>query len=239
MGIFSASSFSERRSRRKARISKGETSLRDRGAVMIEAIVILPLLVLLVFGISEFGFIFRSTITISSTSRSAARVSSNLADARGADYETLNTIIASLGSTSIGLEDVEHVLIYNATELDTVPPNCFAGGVATGSNTTGRECNHYDSTYLQFLAGDPTAVGNFGLLADGTPDPALSTTDCETTAVDKNFCPLKRNRTPNPNTEYVGVWIQVRHDYTTGIFPWESITLEDKTVMGIEPLGTL
>ena len=78
------------------RRSSRASSEKDRGAVMVEAIVILPLLILLVLGISEFGFIFRSTITIASTSRSAARVSSNVANDRGADYETLNTVIASL-----------------------------------------------------------------------------------------------------------------------------------------------
>lgn len=237
MGLLSTSSLSERRARRKERSAQGETNMRDRGAVMIEAIVVLPLLILLVFGISEFGFVFRSTITIASTTRSAARVSSNVANARGADYETLNTIIASFGSSSIALEDVEHVLIYNATELDTVPPNCFTAGVPTGSNTTDRECNHYDAAYL--LTMDATSVADFGLLPDGTEDPSNTTGACLSSDVDKNFCPLLRNRTPNPNTEYVGVWIQVRHGYTTGILPWESVTLEDKTVMGIEPLGTL
>lgn len=214
---------------------------KDRGAVMIEAIIVLPLVVLMVLGISEFGFIFRSTITVASTSRSAARVSSNVANARGADYETLQTIIASLGSSSIDLEDVEHVLIYNATDLDTVPANCFsASGVPTSSSITGRECNHYGEVEFLNLAADPAgAASAFGLAADGTPLPANPTDACLSTDIDRFFCPLERDRTPNPNTEYVGVWIQVRHEYFTGILPWEAITLEDKTVMGIEPLGTL
>lgn len=236
MGILRRSSNSNRLARR----TRKDGTTKDRGAVMIEAIIVLPLLVLLVLGISEFGFIFRSTITISATSRSAARVSSNVANARGADYETLNTIIASLGSSSIELADVEGVLIYNATGVDTVPSNCLVGEVANGSSSTGLECNHYDGTDLAFLANNPPAVTapNFGLNADGTTADPLATT-CNTGDIDYDFCPLLRNRTPNPNTEYVGVWIQVRHKHTTGILPWTSITLEDKTVMGIEPLGTL
>ncbi len=220
------------------RRSSRASSEKDRGAVMVEAIVILPLLILLVLGISEFGFIFRSTITIASTSRSAARVSSNVANDRGADYETLNTVIASLGSSSIDLNDVEHVLIYNSTLEDDVPANCFSGGVPQASNSTGRECNHYDTADLISLASDPTAAATFGLNTDGTPINPTATA-CVIGDADFDFCPLDRDRTPNPNTEYVGVWIQVRHDFTTGVLPWNGITLEDKTVMGIEPVGTL
>lgn len=208
----------------------------EGGAVLIEAIVVLPLLLMFVFGIAEFGFAYHDNITLTTTTRSGARVSSNLANHRRADYETLKTIVAALGSSSIGLDNIEGVLIFNAngtTDTEIVPANCFnAAGNPQSSTDSGAECNFYDTGQITDVASMTPAqvIVRFG---------AESATGCVAAAWDKAFCPTDRNRTPNPQTEYVGVWVQINHDYTTGLLPWDSVTIEDSTVMGIEPLGAL
>ena len=208
---------------------------------MIEATIILPLLLLMVFGIAEFGFLFKDTITLTTTTRAGARVASNLADNRNADYETLRTITAAAGGKAIGLDHIEGVLIYNATDHDGVPPACFdASGDPQGSNQSDSECNFYTKAQIALVANDPAAaIKHFG----GTSTPASDIT-CSTVVDgqpiwDLNFCPSQRNRTPNPRTEYIGVYVQVSHDYITGVLPADSITFSDSTVMGIEPLGAL
>ncbi|MEE9417607.1 MAG: TadE/TadG family type IV pilus assembly protein [Acidimicrobiales bacterium] len=211
----------------------------DGGAVLIEAIVVLPLLLMFVFGIAEFGFTYHDNITLTTTTRSGARVSSNLAEHRRADFETLKSIVAAIGSSSIGLDHIEGVLIFNAngtTSTETVPANCFdAFGDARSSSVAGAECNFYDtSQMIDIAAMTPAQI----IVRFGEEDHDF-TDGCGVTAWDKDFCPVNRSRTPNPQTEYVGVWVQIKHDYTTGLLPWDSVTLEDSTVMGIEPIGAL
>jgi Flp pilus assembly protein TadG len=47
---------------------------RSRGAVLIEAAILLPLLVLLTFGAVEYGLIFRDDLKITTAARSGARI---------------------------------------------------------------------------------------------------------------------------------------------------------------------
>lgn len=54
---------------------------RQRGAVAVEAALITPLLILLVFGIIEFAFVMRDHVAVSSAVRTGARTASAAADA--------------------------------------------------------------------------------------------------------------------------------------------------------------
>ncbi len=51
---------------------------REDGAAAVEFALVLPVLVLLVFGIMEFGMTFRDTLTIASATRTGARTASAL-----------------------------------------------------------------------------------------------------------------------------------------------------------------
>jgi hypothetical protein len=48
----------------------------DRGAALVESAIVLPFLVLMVFGIVELGFLFRSASVVTSSTRSGARLMS-------------------------------------------------------------------------------------------------------------------------------------------------------------------
>ena len=52
----------------------------QRGAAMVEAAIVTPLLLLLVFGIIEFGFLYKDALTVGIGSRAGARVGSAAAD---------------------------------------------------------------------------------------------------------------------------------------------------------------
>ena len=49
----------------------------DRGAVLVEMVLVVPILALIVAAVFEFGLAWRDTMTISNAMRSGARVGSN------------------------------------------------------------------------------------------------------------------------------------------------------------------
>src|SRR3979411_162779 len=69
----------------------------ESGAVMVEAAIIFPLLMLLLFGIVEFGILFKNVQTVYSATRSGARTAS--AEPRQASYAT---DVASAVTTGLG-----------------------------------------------------------------------------------------------------------------------------------------
>jgi Flp pilus assembly protein TadG len=69
---------------------------RERGAVMVEMAVILPLLLLLVIGAIEFGLLFHERLTIASAASSAARTGATMGIRDEADYAILQALEAGL-----------------------------------------------------------------------------------------------------------------------------------------------
>jgi Flp pilus assembly protein TadG len=64
----------------------GRSDEDDRGAAMVEFAIVLPLLVMLTFGIIEFGRAFNTTISLRAAAREGARAA---ALANGADVEAV------------------------------------------------------------------------------------------------------------------------------------------------------
>jgi hypothetical protein len=90
--------------RRRRRVSG------DRGTALVESAIVLPFLALMVFGIVELGFMFRSASVVTSSTRSGARLmSAQYGSAKPADQPT---IISAVRQT------VENDLI-NRAPVDT------------------------------------------------------------------------------------------------------------------------
>ena len=68
----------------------------ERGAVMVEMAVVLPLLLLLVIGTIEFGLLFHERLTIASAASSAARTGATMGIRDEADYVILQALEAGL-----------------------------------------------------------------------------------------------------------------------------------------------
>ncbi len=186
----------------------------SRGAVALEMVIALPLLVLIVFAMVEMGFGWRDSRTISNATRAGARVASNLGPERLADYEALSTLKAAVSRIDDG--DIQMIIVYRAYSVDgEVPASCTAGG---GTDVSGL-CNAYTASDLASLA-----VSDFP-----------GTTSCSAGALDEAWCPTVREADQIAGPDYVGVYIELRHPPVTGIFPGGDITISDWTVMRIEP----
>jgi Flp pilus assembly pilin Flp len=85
---------------------------REDGAAAVEFALVLPLLVLLVFGIIEFGMAFRDTLTIASATRTGARTASALSR----DPHFNDATVAAMDQAVSALPDgaIQQLWIYKA-----------------------------------------------------------------------------------------------------------------------------
>lgn len=200
--------------RRRRRLRRGRG---DRGLAMVEFAVVAPLLALLVAGILEFGTAWRDNLTVTNATRSAARVASNLGDARLADYEALVTLDAAIAQ----MEGVtlDGVLIFDASAADGRPAAaCFDAGGNPRDSSTGN-CNYYSAAEIASLS-----TADFP-----------GTTSCAG-ALDVHWCPVtERQTTQSLGLDDVGVWMRIERDWYTGVFPGTGFTITDTTVMRLEP----
>jgi Flp pilus assembly protein TadG len=190
---------------------------RSRGAVLIEAAILLPLLVLLTFGAVEYGLIFRDELKITTAARSGARIGTADKTSDGSavnpddDYQILQAVYAALGNLA---PHVIYVSVYNAgTNSNGVPP---AGCTGPGAASVTGSCNVW-------------SLSDFSLTA------------AQVEASTKNLWPsTARPITLDTNTgtepTYLGVEVEITHNYVTGLFG-SSRTLLERAIFRFEPVG--
>ena len=162
---------------------------------------IVPLLVVLFFGVLEFGLLFRNSHTINHASRAGARVASALPRADGYQDSVAATVAASIqGSLPSGT--VERLVIFKADPTTGTPVD--------GDFVSCSTCWKYDWD-------EPT---DSWVLADLV---------AQWPAADQSACGSLTD------TDYVGVYVEGRYEWATGLFGAEK-TLTEKTVMRLEPL---
>jgi len=112
--------------------TNGLRTRRERGASLVEAAIVFPMLFLTIFAIVEFGLAFKDWLTVSHAAREGARAGATYGNDVAADYLILTDAGRHLGAASITIENVR---IYNA-----------ANGVGTnydytpGANCSGPNC---------------------------------------------------------------------------------------------------
>ncbi len=83
---------------------------RERGAVLVEAAIVLPLLIVLVLGIVEYSVAFNKAATVSNASRAGARTASSLPKDAAYSVKAADAVAAAL--TSLGSSAPQEVWIY-------------------------------------------------------------------------------------------------------------------------------
>jgi hypothetical protein len=193
---------------------------RQRGAILVEAAIITPIVIALVFGMMELGFAYYGRLTIDHMDISGVRSASGGANDVLADFNALKAVKAA--ETGIPNASVQMVVIYRATSpTDRVPDACKTASVQNTPTTRG--CNRY-------VANDLTLSSDqFGCV--GPPGPANK--------IDRFWCPTTRKSAlladnGNGPPDYVGVYVVATHNNLFGLFG-KSFTFARDTVMKIEP----
>jgi TadE-like protein len=180
----------------------------DRAAVLVEAAVIMPLLIMLAMGTMEFGLAWRNRLDVQNSVRSGARTAAALGNDPQADYNILQMLKAGMGSR---FASTKRIVIYKAVTTDgALPSVCQTGGSQTGL------CNVYT------VAQASLASTSFG---------------CGTGAIDAAWCPTARVADVNAvaGLDYVGVYVEVDHQLITGAFGRGKLVITDRAVMRSEP----
>jgi hypothetical protein len=185
----------------------------ERGSALVEAAFITPLFFALIFGILEFGLLFRNSLTTNNAAQQGARAASVGGRSPDADYLILRSL--EHGLAAMGLETLDHVVVFEATGPDTqVPAACL-----TASQTA--VCNRYTAADFFKEIDDPSTgadTGNFR---------------CGASSVDRFWCPSDRDSSL-ASADYVGVHVQTRHHFITGLFG-DGRTLSETTIIRLEP----
>ena len=182
---------------------------RERGAAMVEMAVVMPLLLLLVFGIIEFGLLFRERLTIASAASSAARTGATMGTRAEADLAILQALEAGL---------------YNQADPSVlIRVDIFKANAVTGEKSG--QYNRY--TYV---------ATNTGCKWNPCPDPALGSVTWGTPSLWGD--PANRNVTLLPGgggLDVLGVEIIYHHTAVTNLIPGIDRDLTELALVRLEP----
>jgi hypothetical protein len=182
---------------------------KERGAALVEMAMVLPLLVLLVFGIVEYGLLFKERLTIASAASSAARTGATMGTRDEADMAILRALEAGL------FDQVDTSVLIRV--------DIFKANPATGAkiaNTFDRYT--YDPTD-PLCKWNPCPDGSGGSFAWGIPS---------------GYPPPGRGVTLNPGgggLDVLGIEIVYHHSAVTNMIPGVDRDLTERALVRLEP----
>jgi len=192
---------------------------RDDGVALVEAAICLPVLMLLVLGLLEYGNYFKNNMSARNAATDAAREVSASSNDGEADFNGLTVAGRSLSGLDRG--QLTMIVVYKATGPgDSVPDICKTASVLN-------VCNHYSSADIDDLNDGSLTTSDFG---------AIDTTDI--TKVDHYYPPrLRQYHRTNGSAlvvEWVGVYVEANYRSVTGMLK-STVTLSGNSIVPIEP----
>lgn len=193
----------------------------ERGATLIEAAFVTLPFMLVVFAILEFGMAFRTDLTVENAAQRGGRAASVGGRDSTADFLIIDAVKDGLDDG--GMDQVQRIIVYLAAAPDDpVPAGCLAINNPIGPNGVNDVCNVYG----------PDA---FNAPLETSPGVASDEWQCATGARDAFWCPTDRQVSFSLGPrDYIGVYIETRHEYTTGFFG-DGVQLDATTVSRLEP----
>jgi Flp pilus assembly protein TadG len=181
----------------------------ERGAVAVEAALVTPLLMLLVFGIIEMSLLMRDASGVTNQVRAAARIAATEAGAGTPVSSSTPTLaddavnaIQNAGS-SMALSSVNWVLVYQANQYGYPMPATNQTSVACTTNCIKYVWSTSSNKFVRSSGSWNTAT--------------------------VNAC------VNDPNRQSVGVAMSARHTWVTGLFG-AGVDVPARLMMQFEPL---
>lgn len=183
----------------------------QRGAVLVELALIIPLFISLLAVGLELGLTLRDKMTVTAATRSGARVGSSIGRERFADYDLIQSVRAGL--SRIDPNDVLVLVVFKPDAAGGMPAAC-------ASTSVNGVCNRYTGTDVQTLVQSDFAGSN----------------NCTGGSPDRRWCPMDRGRdlSAADGPEWLGVYVEVLHRTSAAAFLPDRV-ISDKVVMRLEP----
>lgn len=184
---------------------------RQRGASLLEFALVAPILLLILFGVGEFGLAWISANRLEGAVSAAARVASSQGSTADADRAVLLQLQASLPEEL--LNNVTRVVIYESDATGYMHPNCTSGAATSQTGVSGR-CNRYNGATLR--------------------NPNLATMSLSTPM---GFWPPadRDDELSGSPPDFIGVYVETRHDDFSGTFWSDGFVLERSSIYRIQP----
>lgn len=181
-----------------------------------------PVFFALIFGIFEVGLLFRNSLTTNNGAVQGARAASVHGDAADADYLVIRSV--EHGLKAMELEDLELLIVFRADGPNsTVPAACLtASQTFNPASPTSPACNRYEPADFFKEIEDPVTgvdTGHFG---------------CGPSSIDRFWCPSDRETSISTGTDYLGVYVETRHQFITGFFR-DGRDLTETKIIRLEP----
>ena len=191
----------------------------DRGAVLVEAALCIPLLIVVIFGAVEAGLAWEAkSATVSGVRTGTLRASSD-AENPGVDLRVLQSVIAEVGGDNVSR--INSIVIFEVTgDAGSAFAGCIGGG--TGN------CVQYDQTVLSGVAAGTVTLADFDN-GSGTSvtDPItgeITDYQCASGFLDSGWCAGER---VDDGDVQLGVGINYTHQWFTGILPFGPPTFQE------------
>jgi len=179
----------------------------DEGAALVETAIIIWTLLLIAFGIVDYGLMFRHQYSLAGAARTGARTGATAGNEVDADWQIVKSIVSSRSTIDNG--NILRVVVFKADDADgRIPESCK-------TTATVGVCNVFEPMHLDMAKNDQRDM----FLASGAASSWPATSRASSALTD---------------TDFIGVWVLSDFDYATGIFG-SSKRIADTTVMRIDP----
>jgi Flp pilus assembly protein TadG len=206
---------------RRRRVAPGRGT-DDRGSILVEFALLVPVLISLLLGVTEYGLAWKNDDVLASSLRAAVRTAAQAggqpSTAPQADRLALEAYVGSMGQAKrMATQKVVIYQINSSNSNGRVPAACLdpANEAAGGVNTATVKCNIYTAADLANLA-----ASNFG---------------CGSGRWDNSFCPTNRSRSlTGSGPEQFGIYAAARYTALTRLIPGSSMTMTDYAAGRVE-----
>ncbi len=198
----------------------------DRGAVLVEAAIAIPLLLLVILGSVEAGLGWEAKSSTVAGVRTGVLRASTISDRPDTDLRVLQSIIGEVGADNV--DRIEWIALFDASDDPDAKFQACANDLGGFDG-----CVVYDQAIVNEIA---TSTDPATLLARFDPGTGLNeaagTYTC--TGIDANWC--AGSRTIDGDVQ-LGVAVSYKHEWVTGIFPFESPTFQEYVISSTFAVG--
>lgn len=239
-------------------VLNGRRKGKERGAVLVEFILVFPVLFLLIIGIVEFGFAWRETSNIARSVGQSNRIAANLTVNGYADVEGLFNLRTATGvanNSRLFFAEDDYVIFYNAASLNNKNACRPGGSMRTTNchrfnafeqrppveNETGEEVLEeerlpFGHILNSYIVPPPGGIGPDGTkLSDG-----VGKQNCDIASSIKGYSPCGRDWTAGISTgqpPLLGMEARLTYRSPLGFIPDIKITRE--SIYQVQPCSSV